>query len=60
LRPSRVPVRPASRWGGTAAILNADFIGAELKRLAPKLTKYRVLPVDGILQGSKADRLAIP
>ena len=34
-------------FGGTAAILNADFIGTKLKTLAPSLTRYKVVPVDG-------------
>ena len=34
-------------FGGTAAILNADFIGEQLKALAPSLKRYRVVPVDG-------------
>ena len=35
-------------FDGTAVILNADFIGQQLKEIAPKLTKYKALPVDAI------------
>ena len=35
-------------WGGTAVILNLDFIASELKTLAPNAKKVRGLPVDAI------------
>jgi hypothetical protein len=34
-------------FGGTALILNADYIGTQLKALAPKLTRYKAVAVDG-------------
>ena len=34
--------------GGTAAVLSADRIGAQLKMLAPGLKRYKVLPVDAL------------
>ena len=30
---------------GTAAVLNADFIGEQLREIAPNLKTYKVLPV---------------
>jgi hypothetical protein len=33
-------------FGGTAAILNGDFIGNELRMLAPKLKRYKIVPAD--------------
>ena len=35
-------------WGGTAVILNADRVGAQLKTIAPKLTDYRAVAADGV------------
>lgn len=34
-------------FGGTALILNADYIGMQLKALAPKLLRYKAVAVDG-------------
>ena len=33
-------------FGGTALILNADYIGTRLKTLAPKLVRYKAVAVD--------------
>ena len=33
-------------FGGTALILNADYIGTRLKALAPKLVRYKAVAVD--------------
>jgi hypothetical protein len=35
-------------FGGTAAILNADFIASQLKTLAPALQRFRVVSADGV------------
>eukprot|EP01051_Picozoa_sp_SAG22_P008056 SAG22_NODE_594_length_8738_cov_20.249219_4_plen_738_part_00 len=35
-------------FDGTAVILNADFIGQQLKSVAPQMAKYKALPVDAI------------
>ena len=33
-------------FGGTALILNADYIGTRLEALAPKLVRYKAVAVD--------------
>ena len=35
-------------WGGTAAILNADFLHEQVKAVALSLVRFKVLAVDGI------------
>ena len=35
-------------WGGTAAILNADFLAEQIKAVAPVAARIKVMPVDGI------------